>query len=75
MVQADIAVYDAKAAGRDRYRFHTQPDDREVEPRPAVVGRRPTRGKGLDPVPGPAAELAPAARELAHACVGGVARG
>ena len=32
MVQADIAVYDAKAAGRDRYRFHTQPDDREAEP-------------------------------------------
>jgi diguanylate cyclase (GGDEF)-like protein len=28
MVQADIAVYDAKAAGRDRYRFHARPDDR-----------------------------------------------
>jgi diguanylate cyclase (GGDEF)-like protein len=24
MMQADIAVYDAKAAGRDRYRFHAQ---------------------------------------------------
>ncbi len=32
MVEADIAVYEAKAAGRDRYRFHTRPDDREVEP-------------------------------------------
>jgi diguanylate cyclase (GGDEF)-like protein/PAS domain S-box-containing protein len=28
MVQADIAVYDAKAAGRDRYRLRTGPDDR-----------------------------------------------
>jgi hypothetical protein len=32
MVQADIAVYDAKATGRDRYRFHVHPDDRQVEP-------------------------------------------
>ena len=34
MVQADIAVYEAKAAGRDRYRFSVQPDDRasQVEP-------------------------------------------
>ena len=33
MVEADIAVYEAKAAGRDRYRIHAQPDDRpEVEP-------------------------------------------
>jgi len=27
MVQADVAVYEAKAAGRNRYRFHVQPDD------------------------------------------------
>jgi diguanylate cyclase (GGDEF)-like protein/PAS domain S-box-containing protein len=27
MVQADVAVYKAKAAGRNRYRFHVQPDD------------------------------------------------
>jgi diguanylate cyclase (GGDEF)-like protein/PAS domain S-box-containing protein len=26
MVQADVAVYDAKAAGRDRFRFHSRPD-------------------------------------------------
>jgi diguanylate cyclase (GGDEF)-like protein len=34
MVQADIAVYEAKEAGRDRYRFSAQPDDRasQVEP-------------------------------------------
>jgi diguanylate cyclase (GGDEF)-like protein len=32
MVQADIAMYDAKAAGRDRYRLHARPDDRKAEP-------------------------------------------
>jgi diguanylate cyclase (GGDEF)-like protein/PAS domain S-box-containing protein len=37
MVQADTAVYSAKAAGRNRYRFHAHADDRgsQVEPAPS----------------------------------------